>query len=186
MKKLILSIALLFAINAYSLQLSIVATSFDTSQTIQTGSQQWADIKVVSGSYTGSDKLQIYIQYKLDGSNYYQGPLVKVFDTVFYPFYLNLPQNTDASRKVNFTMPATALYRNFIIYVNLAPSTFYGIFNMGSIISGIKTNINRNQTVKERLYYSISGQQLENPSGICIEQTIYEDGTFDSKKIFVK
>lgn len=186
MKKIILIFSLLFAASsAFSLTLSITAASFDTSAMVEPGSAQWTDIKFVAGPYTGSDRLQIYIQYK-DASGFYNGAMVKCFDTAFYPFYFNLPANGDDTRRVNFNLPATATGRNFKIMVNLAPTTFYGIFNY-SVLSGIKTNtINRNQPIKEIRYYTINGQELaEQPEGLHIKQTIYEDDSFESKQIFV-
>lgn len=185
MKKIIISACLfLLTTSAFSLQLAIKATSFDTSATVEPGSAQWADIKFVAGPYTGSDRLQIYIQYK-DASGFYNGPLVKCFDTAFYPFYFNLPENADTTRRVNFNLPATALCRAFKITVNLAPTTFYGIFNYTSITTGIRNNINRNQPVKEVQYFNFAGQPIAEPSGRCIRKTIYEDESFESKQIFI-
>lgn len=185
MKKIIITACLfLLTASAFSLQLAIKATSFDTSATVEPGSAQWADIKFVAGPYTGSDRLQIYIQYK-DASGFYNGPLVKCFDTAFYPFYFNLPENADTTRRVNFNLPATALGRAFKITVNLAPTIFYGIFNYTPITTGIRNNINRNQPVKEVQYFNFAGQPIAEPSGLCIRKTIYEDESFESKQIFI-
>jgi len=185
MKKIIITACLfMLTASAFSLQLAITATSFDTSATVEPGSAQWANIKFVAGPYVGSDRLQIFIQYK-DANGFYNGQLVKCFDTAFYPFYFNLPENTDLTRRVNFNLPATALGRAFKIMVNLAPTTFYGIFNYTPIISSIKNNINRNQPVKEVQYFNFAGQPLSEPDGLCIRKTIYEDESFESKQVFI-
>lgn len=185
MKKSIITIAfILLACRVFSLQLAITAASFDTSSYVLPGSQQWVDVKFVAGPYTNSDRLQIYIKYN-DPAGYYNGPLVKCYDTIFNPFYFNLAQNTDGTRRVSFRLPATAIGREFKINVNLAPTTFYGIFNYTPIISGIRNNINRNLPVKEIQYFNYAGQPLAEPSGLCIRKTIYEDESFESKQVFI-
>lgn len=128
MKKIsTLLLFILITAAGFALQLSITQTSFDTTATVEPGSAQWADVKFVAGPYTGSDRLQIYIQYK-NATGFYNGTLVKCFDTAFYPFYFNLSAKPDGTRKINFNLPVPALSREFIINVNLAPSTLVIIY----------------------------------------------------------
>ena len=182
MKKTITTLCmLLITAAAFSLQLAITKTSFDTSSVVELGSAQWADIKFVAGPYIGSDRLKIYIQYK-DATGYYNGQLVKCFDTAFYPFYFNLAQNADETRRVYFNLPPVAQGRNFNVTVNLAPTTFYGIFNY-VVFTGIRNN--KNTPIKEVQYYNFSGQPIAEPSGLCIRKTIYEDESFESKQVFI-
>lgn len=184
MKNLFLTICLIITRSmAFSLQLALTATSFDSTVAILPGSAQTADVQFVAGPYVGSDRLQIYIQYQ-DNSGFFNGALYKCFDTAFYPFYFNLPQNTNGTRTVHFNMPQAPTNRAFRITANLAPTTFYGVFNL-SVILGIRQNT-ASREIKEINYFTINGQQLsEQPIGFFIKQTIFEDGTFESKQIFV-
>lgn len=179
---------MLFAFGSKAINLGLTGCSFDTSATIEPGSAQWVDVKLMSGGYLGTDRVKIYIQYK-DANGYYNGTLVKVHDTLFYPYVFNLPANPDNSRRVHFTMPDTALGRNFIINVNLAPSIYYGIFNYTPAIE-VPTSIRNNKTpqnipVKEIRYYNLLGAEIPEPSGKYIRKTVYEDDSFSSQLMMV-
>lgn len=184
MKKLLLCVFLTATIlKTQALTLTLTAVSFDTSTAVLPGSDQWADVKFVSGSYTGSDRLKIYIQYKsINGS--YSGQLVKLFDTAFYPFFFSLPDNIDGSKRINFKMPAAAVSREFIINVNLAPSTFYGIWEMG-IPSAIINHTSVAKTTVSLEYFDFSGRLLDYPNGLCIRKSMYKDGSMESKQVFI-
>lgn len=180
MKKTILALFVLITTSvAFSINLKITATSFDSSTAIQYGSAQWIDVLLVDGNYTVSDRVKIYIQFKQNGN--YNGQLVKVYDTLYLPYVFNLPSNSDSSKRIYFTMPNNSVSKEFKINVNLSPSNFYGIFE--NIITGIKSNKNSLE-IKEVHYFNLLGIEILEPIGYCIKQTIFEDGTFESKQIF--
>ena len=181
MKKTILSLFMLITTSiAFSINLKITATSFDSSTTIQYGSTQWIDVLLVDGNYTVSDRVKVYIQFKQNGN--YNGQLVKVYDTLYLPYVFNLPSNSDSSKRIYITMPNNSTSKEFKINVNLAPSNFYGVFDM-LIVTGIKSNKNTLE-IKEVHYFNLLGIEIAEPNGIFIKQTIFEDGTFESKQIF--
>lgn len=56
------------------------------------------------------------------------------------------------------------------------------------LVSGNPTGIphsNHTEKLASKSYYSLSGQSLTHPTGLCIERLEYPDGTFETRKIFL-
>lgn len=196
MKKLLLILMVFAAGSAAALNLRIVNASFTATDTVPFSSVQYVDVQFVSGSYVPSDRLKLYIEHVNDNGSL--SNLRLIYSAKFDSLWLPMPLNADGiSKRIVFTMPADYIAGKFKINVNLAPSTYFGIFPAAADTTSdtttnpvdttnIPTSI-RNNTTKTQIvsveYYGMNGIQLAEPKDLYIRRTIYSDGSFESRKI---
>lgn len=162
MKTIIFTISfLVLSSYAYSYNFTIVNSSFNQVDSIDLGTQQYVDA-TMTGSYTSSDKLQIYIQHV--NPNGSEVNLLKLLDEVLWTYYLSLPLNTDGvSRRIYFNMPSSYLSGKFSINISLTPSRAIGLIKNPSVVSGIFDHFKFNQKVEIK-YYCEQGIEIEKPT----------------------
>ena len=179
-----------------ALNLRIVNASFAATDTVPFSSVQYVDVQFVSGSYVPSDRLKLYIEHVNDNGSL--SNLRLIYSAKFDSLWLPMPLNQDGiSKRIVFTMPADYIAGKFKINVNLAPSTYFGIFpaaadttsdtttnpvDTTSIPTSIRNNITKTEIVSVT-YYNMQGSEIPAPDGLYIRRTMYSDGSFDAKRI---
>lgn len=176
MKKLITILLIMIYNSIIALNFTITNPSFDQINEVCPGTIQHFDISV-TGSYSSSDHLKIYIKHKLSGGGTSNTQVI--FDTTFFNYFFNLPVNPDGSRTVYFNLPDTYISGDFMININLTPSHADGILCSNAI--SIKENklIFNDELIS---MIDIYGKTVTEKKGLII--LIYKSGK--REKIFIE
>jgi hypothetical protein len=179
MKKLILVFAIIICKISLGLNYIVTYASFDTLTEVCPGAVLYMNVKT-TGSYVPSDHLTIYIYQSIYESG--SGPRlnqVVLFDTTYWNYFPNLPQNSDGSRTLNFNLPNS--YPPGRFFINISYTTALQRGKMCSMVSlPLEYNIYKADEVI--LKYDINGKPTENNTGLLIIQ--YKSGK--RRKVFIE
>lgn len=158
-----------------SQQLSIVASSFNQTDSICPNTTQWIDIKQVSflgGPYYGNIGIQI--------ANNDTSQIVNIIDWDI------LTVNSDGSRGVSFVTPDNDLYSGvFSINISNSQGPYNGLMHKYAVcFSGIETYHSAADLMSTD-YYNLLGQPIKEPDGVTVEIKTYKDGTKSVRKILI-
>lgn len=178
MKKLFLSILVLLGTTLYGQAFSIEASSFNTTDSIELGSEQWVDVFNHGGPYTVSTRTVLYI-YHINESNQ-QSNSTKIFDVQFYTWWDATPYNPDGTTKrITFNIPAVYPSGKFKL-TTLDYTPVYGLIK-NPVSTGIMDYQFSSELNPEPVYYNLQGQIVEPVQGFYIKVTGY-----NIEKVFIQ
>jgi len=162
MKKLLCILLTIITIQSNAVNLVIVNSSFNTTDSICPNSQHWVDA-IVQGTWSSSDLIRIFLNGQ---SSSYQ----ILLNVNFQNYYFALPINSDSSRRIYFNMPTNPPSISFDISLNLG-NQVYGVFYQSCISTAINESLKSVPILTDIIYYNLQGQKvIPTEEGIYIKQ----------------
>lgn len=165
--------------------------------TLRPGTQQWVDVDGHSiGALRTTDTFKLYLSHVSIDSAAGRGNIYTSYSntTVVYqiafwrpdtgPCFWNLPKTSDSLRRIYFTIPADFEPDTFAVstYINTRQIAYWGIL---ANTTGIEPTAEASDAPLSIRYYTFTGQQLDRPQGLYIEERVYENGQCRRKKRFL-
>lgn len=160
----------------------VVGVSFSSATSgisVQRGSTQYLDIKLVSHCFCAADSILIRIKH--GDFNSTDSAVLLVYMSV--PTFASYPRNSDGvSYRIPITLPTTFPAGEFTIATNREFTAADVTGSFAEIITSVKQNQTKKKIVALN-YYSFSGQQITEPTGLYIEQIIYSDNSIEARQV---